>query len=924
MKKLIFKTVGFLTFIFLFLFCFLLFSPQKVNASTGCSTDTTGSDFDGLCCVPGIDWCWVTVAPANQDSCNSGLGSTNSDGSGGDLAICNTKQLKNTKDSCCGKNVAVSTPSSCTGALDACYSDTTTSWMTSCGGNDAATCNDAIGKKHLGLKKYTDNVCVCESTPFGGTICSFTFTYSANYGLGDTCHSEANPVPHGDAPGYCDGTSGGVGNLYKVCCNWIYSEACSGTAHDGDCPHSQVRCNRTKSQCTYSTADTQWHYNSDWSQICDFNSCPSNTSGADTMCKALFCRDTKPTVTATVDNASCNASGSQITFSWSDSSNSTLPADTDFILYYCDASVPASADCTQGTSDYKSVDVGKNLSTTIATTVGDSYKWYVTENNCAVATPSQSTVFDKTCSYNATAHVFMDNQKIDGLLTAGEPAFTTGASIKSSGGNPTTPQTTDANGNVSIATILPGNDDIALTIPANFAYSPAAGNPLPSGNPLVATIRVKGPPDQVANFGLVPAYSISGFVYVDANKSFNYDNPPDYPYIEGASLNVSICPSAGNAVKVSTFCVNGGHPTPVDTTPAGLGKFAVGRLLPAGEYEVKLLAPLPDISYQFSGVQSYEIVVGTPNQAEPKDVPDADAIGNVANVPFGITDSNTWIQTTGGDLYNPNGVTNVMPAHVPLECGGPIGHMSIAAATITSPGIVFSGLDLLNFGVGDASVNKWVAVDIIKPKIKTSYQYLYDLVTDPAQTTPIDLSTDICPDLTNCTLPDNLPKGVYIAKTALTIGSGSPSTYTFPAKSNFVILVNGDLTLASNIIVPHSSTVIFSASGDIHVDKTIGTTYKDNTPNIEGYYSTDKNFYVDSYGPKNCPTTPDKRLNIEGAIVANAIYDTSAAKGSLQVNRDMCEGDVCPTFSVKARTDFVLNAPLLYQYAQSIEEEKAP
>lgn len=304
-----------------------------------------------------------------------------------------------------------------------------------------------------------------------------------------------------------------------------------------------------------------------------------------------------------------------------------------------------------------------------------------------------------------------------------------------------------------------------------------------------------------------------------------------------------------------------------------------------------------------------------------------DANGNVTGVAFGIaTNLGPWIQSVGGDIYQANGINNVMPAqgNVPAACGGPNGHMSIASApAIAQPGIIFSGLDQINFGVGDASVRNWVAVDNVRSKLKTSYEYLSSLVK-AAGTTPVDLSS-LCADLSNCTLPANLTKGVYLANGNLTLGQGSPSTYTFPTNNNYVFLVNGDLTLATEIHLPHSSTAIFAAAGNIHVDKTIGTAVPtDNTANIEGYFSADKSFILDSYGPNNCPATPDNKLNMEGAIIANAIYDTSGSKGTLQVKRDMCAGDVCPTLSVKARLDFVLNAPLLYQFSKNIEEEVAP
>jgi hypothetical protein len=131
-------------------------------------------------------------------------------------------------------------------------------------------------------------------------------------------------------------------------------------------------------------------------------------------------------------------------------------------------------------------------------------------------------------------------------------------------------------------------------------------------------------------------------------------------------------------------------------------------------------------------------------------------------------------------------------------------------------------------------------------------------------------------------------------------------------------LVSKILYINSKIIVPQSSTILFAAAGDIHVGKNVGENYQTPDPDLEGFYSAGGSFIVDgnTADGKSCPGAPDKRLNMQGSIITNG--------GSFTINRDMCAGDVCPTFSIQSRPDFVITAPAGYLHTNIIQQELAP
>ena len=132
-------------------------------------------------------------------------------------------------------------------------------------------------------------------------------------------------------------------------------------------------------------------------------------------------------------------------------------------------------------------------------------------------------------------------------------------------------------------------------------------------------------------------------------------------------------------------------------------------------------------------------------------------------------------------------------------------------------------------------------------------------------------------------------------------------------------MINGNLNINEEIHIPIGSTAIFSAKGNITVNKGIGEPASSIAPTIEGLYSADGNFVAD--GNKNCSLTSDLRLNVGGSVIANA----ARGGGTFVNNRDLCAGNASfPSVSFIERPDFILNYPNLVQQTTRAWQEVAP
>ena len=426
-----------------------------------------------------------------------------------------------------------------------------------------------------------------------------------------------------------------------------------------------------------------------------------------------------------------------------------------------------------------------------------------------------------------------------------------------------------------------------------------------------------------------PIFTISGNVFVDQNKD-GLQNGGDTNYTGAISVT-----SSGGTVSY----------------PAPAGSYLVSSL-PAGTYTISYSWPSRYASTNPKTnlrPATFTVTVGNASTGTPCTTNGAlgavcDANGNITTLRFGISNSLPWIQAISGDITgssvsdpNGGGFSNPIPAGA--TCGTYTSLLGSVVGGGTTPGIVYSGAGSYDFGSGQASQNpyNWVVGGITYPDvytpltpgvIKTSYAYVSS-IAKTSGITPTDISTYCgAGGLNSCQLPSNLPNGVYIANGDLTLSGPS---YTFPSGKNFVVLVNGNLNLNTEIHVPVGSTATFTAANDITVAQTIGEATSTSTrANIEGYYSADKHFIIN--GVNSCPTT-DLRLNVAGSIVVNAGLNSAASlatqanfvNGGFVNERDLCATDLqCPAFSIIERPDFVINAPDFFKTTRRVWREIAP
>ncbi len=458
---------------------------------------------------------------------------------------------------------------------------------------------------------------------------------------------------------------------------------------------------------------------------------------------------------------------------------------------------------------------------------------------------------------------------------AGYPGIT--VTVTNSLGTQTTPS--DANGDYSFyVEPTSGNSTVAISgIPTGWY------NTSPTSQTVPSNVDTAG-----LNFGIAPYNTISGNVIVDLNKNGIKDlGESNY------SATPTITASSGT----------------VTSNPDG--SFIITDLLP-GKYNVSY-GSLPVGYYMTSPLNGpppmFQVTVG-PNTCSVNGAPGATcAAGNISDISFGITDNYPWFQTTCGDVRIDNGITDLLPLSAMVAITDP---------TCNNPGIPFVGDSDPNYGKGQNSTSHQQTGGASYPEIFTSTSPLNTAYTSllaksqNAGITPTDLSS-VCA-LLNCSLPNNLTHGIYIAN-----GDVNLNAANFGNNNNYVFLINGNLNIRGDIAIPNTpnaSTVLFSTTKNIIVGGTVGSAANNTNTNLNGWFIAGQNFIVNSQG-----TCTDLRLNVGGTVVANAM----GTGGSFQNNRDLCADDVTdPTVSFTQRLDLILNAPQFLMQQQTISQELAP
>ncbi len=455
---------------------------------------------------------------------------------------------------------------------------------------------------------------------------------------------------------------------------------------------------------------------------------------------------------------------------------------------------------------------------------------------------------------------------------------------------------------------------VELVVPSGYVMS-KNGAP-PNTNPRTSTLNNTL---EWESFGIVSTdTTISGKCIVD--------NPPYSSY--GANDT-----SLGGSYTISYSNTNG---TVSGTSTCNDGTFPPIRV-PPGEYTISYPgSPPPGYEVSFPPNLIHIVTVGPACDVGASSAFGASCVtsgtdpapGSVIGLNFGFKPPGQWIQTSGTDIRFDNGLggleTTIPSTASPSVCVSPFGNLFTSVNVAGgSPGIIFTGDTPADFGAGSASAPNWKVGSSSYPDFYTPskgiYTTSYAYVSGRVKQSGITPASLCSANLNNCTILSSLASGVYEID-----ASGGDTTLTSATIGNgkkYIILVKGNLIIKSNIIVPIGSSLTFIVSGNIHIDKSVGTTWNSAVTQVEGFYSADGSFFLD--GEQNSCLTADNRLNMAGSIIVNAGKTTPA--GQFVDNRTLCTNNAfCPVFTISERPDFILNAPESIKQIKTIYQEVAP
>ncbi|MBI2622040.1 hypothetical protein HYW66_00160 [Candidatus Microgenomates bacterium] len=263
-------------------------------------------------------------------------------------------------------------------------------------------------------------------------------------------------------------------------------------------------------------------------------------------------------------------------------------------------------------------------------------------------------------------------------------------------------------------------------------------------------------------------------------------------------------------------------------------------------------------------------------------------------------DATPWWQTRLGDVRAGG---SSLTDRIPSSCVGAC--TPVVSLTNNSAGLVtYKTPPTSDFGSGTASSPNW--------KVDSQFggtSYSYELVNNKLGSSATLFNPSSLPTTT----------GNYKATGDTTIPAAG-GAWTIGAGQKLVVLIEGNLTINREIVVPAGSYLAFFVSGDISVDPSIGTTHNNDSGNqLEGIYAANGSFRT---GQTVVCNPGNNRLNIGGTVVADADLN-----GSGNISQQRCLGprdNLYPSFYVNYRPDFLLNAPPVVQRSGLLWQEVAP
>lgn len=416
-------------------------------------------------------------------------------------------------------------------------------------------------------------------------------------------------------------------------------------------------------------------------------------------------------------------------------------------------------------------------------------------------------------------------------------------------------------------------------ISSNSTSSTATWNaPSCSTTPLVCSVGVNvsgpsGTTSYAANINVASSYTITTNVREVADSAGSCD------------------PSVGSAYSGATINISGGSINQ-NVTSNGTGQ-SISTCLPANSYTATI-----------GNITGYDIVGKNPSGGGFANTIST-SVGPSKTLTFCILRTATWYQTDFGDVRY-------------RDLDNPVPSGYYGSIDTTYPGIYYSSTTNSTLGGGSISPQGWVVNDEYsfnantKNKNGTLAYSFYKSKARQDGTTVVPLSSD---------LSQITGSGVYEYTGNLTI-----SSYSHVSGSKVVILVSGTTTITTPISISVGDGFLIVASkGDLTFDRSVGTTtLNSTTSNLDGYYTSEGDVILD--GVNSCPTL-DKRLNIGGAVIANAAkpFASNPTGGKIVNNRTLCSSSLTyPTLYVSTRTDFLTKLTDFYKTSYTKWKEVRP
>lgn len=518
--------------------------------------------------------------------------------------------------------------------------------------------------------------------------------------------------------------------------------------------------------------------------------------------------------------------------------------------------------------------------------------------------------------------VYVDTNE-NGIQDAGESAWTGGGTVSING----SPTNLDASGHFVRLNLAPSSNPTFYTVALNIPAGYEATTPSTRQTSLSAPVSF--------NFGIAPLHTVSGRIFNDENKNKVFDTG-DTGY--GNTMVVQASLTDGTVIATTNSDGNGNYN--LGNLPSGLLNISLATSLPTGYRVIWPVGTTPPTFTPQVGPSCLSGPLDTSTGASYINTSQC----NIQDLNFAISNSIPWLQMIGSDGRFDSGINNGQFTNFVANTSACNSGYTLLPGVNSTPGVAEIGSSSRTSafgGVGAGSANNWILgspfpeyfttfgsnPDATGQGLQTSYDYILNTAST-SNITPTDLSTIAgCTDLSACTIASSLPNGIYKADGNLTLTGA-----TFGSGKDYIILVNGDLTITGNITTPSGSTATFSVKRDIIVDKSVGASSLScpttaTSGQIQGFFSADRSIIIDGLDTTgagvNCSNGdgPDVQINVDGVLVANAGLGT----GGLFNKRDLCAFNVTyPSLTVKERLDFVLNAPQLLKTQNYIYREVAP